>query len=323
MKNNKKLKESNKGISPVIAIALLLVVGVLAVVSFQIWFQEYSSSIFSETEVTSKVLIEQKIEINNLVDGILYITNNIKDNLTINQLKIGNETCIVTNDLRLGVNIIPVSDCVKNLESKASDVVVTTNKNVITKKVLIKNENGNKNTAPVTSLTTVIEDTPVDANVTEGRISDIGGQTWTRTVESGFNTLPIGTNWKEIELDVTALDYAPWKKIDTYIGLSDDTSTYVYFYITATTGAWVEVAHAGGGDSYDNSGYVQKIGSPTNLKVVNGDTNIEVYLDDVLIIQTPTDASYPPANGGSLHIRSTDDEWSGWETNINHVVVRK
>jgi flagellin-like protein len=44
------LFKSNKAISPVVAIVLLLVVAVVAVVGFQVWFNTYSSSLFSDVE---------------------------------------------------------------------------------------------------------------------------------------------------------------------------------------------------------------------------------------------------------------------------------
>jgi len=42
-----------KAISPVVAVALLLVVAVVAVVGFQTWFNTYSSGIFTNTEQKS------------------------------------------------------------------------------------------------------------------------------------------------------------------------------------------------------------------------------------------------------------------------------
>jgi len=44
---------SKRAISPVVATALLLVVAVVAVVSFQTWFGSFSSSTFSKVEIES------------------------------------------------------------------------------------------------------------------------------------------------------------------------------------------------------------------------------------------------------------------------------
>jgi len=71
--------EGNKGISPVIATALLLVVTVVSVVSFQSWFTNFSSSMFSDVEIRS--ISSEDLKIDNLIGDTLYVYSSDETNL--------------------------------------------------------------------------------------------------------------------------------------------------------------------------------------------------------------------------------------------------
>ena len=138
-KNLVFLKTSKKTITPVVATALLLVVTVVAVVGFQTWYNTYSSVMFSDVDITINSASDGTLKIESLIGDILYIINNLQDNLSITTLKIGGNICTVTDNLTLGMNQIPVSSCVNNLSTSTPDIVLITEKNVISKKVFIKN----------------------------------------------------------------------------------------------------------------------------------------------------------------------------------------
>jgi hypothetical protein len=65
--------------------------------------------------------------------------NNIQDNLSITELKIGGNICPVSNNLDLGINEVPVSSCINNLETSTYDIVLITEKDIVSKTVYIKN----------------------------------------------------------------------------------------------------------------------------------------------------------------------------------------
>ena len=136
--SNSRLFYSNKAISPVVATALLLVVAVVAVVGFQNWFQTYQSSMFSDVEIKSNSATNG-LSIEGLIGNFLYVINNIQDNLSIGELKIGGNICTITNNLTLGMNEIPVSSCTSGLTTSTPDIVLITDKTIISKTVYLKN----------------------------------------------------------------------------------------------------------------------------------------------------------------------------------------
>lgn len=60
----------SKAVGPVVAVALLLVIGVLAVIGFQTWFGTYTSGLFSNVETQSKV---NSLIFNDVIGDNLYI----------------------------------------------------------------------------------------------------------------------------------------------------------------------------------------------------------------------------------------------------------
>ncbi|MFW5705142.1 MAG: hypothetical protein ACOCXG_04850 [Nanoarchaeota archaeon] len=65
---------SRKSIGPVVSIALLLVVAVVAVVGFQSWFGGFSSEVF--TDIEQKFQTTSQINIKGLIDSTLYLKTN-------------------------------------------------------------------------------------------------------------------------------------------------------------------------------------------------------------------------------------------------------
>jgi len=125
-----------KGISPVVAMALLLVVVVVSAIGFQHWYQTFQSNVFSDVELKTNDAVIGSLEINDLIGGSLYIINNIVDELDVISLKIGNNVCSLEN-LNLGMNDINVADCIKNMEDLTPNVILVTEKKIVSKRVLL------------------------------------------------------------------------------------------------------------------------------------------------------------------------------------------
>jgi len=131
-----------KGIASVIAMSLLLVVTIISVISFQGWFEDLSSKIFSEVEVKSIGASNNDLKVDMLVGDKLYIINSIVDNLSLKELTIDGEVCILSK-LRLGINEINVSDCLDNLSTSTPSIVLITDKTIIDKQVFLSDQEVN------------------------------------------------------------------------------------------------------------------------------------------------------------------------------------
>lgn len=95
---------SNKGISPVVATTLLLVVTVVSVVGFISWYSSYSSSILADTETNSK---SSDLAFKGIVDNNIYIGSNSNQNIKILNImdNNGNMLCKYnSNNLTLNIS---------------------------------------------------------------------------------------------------------------------------------------------------------------------------------------------------------------------------
>lgn len=194
-------------------------------------------------------------------------------------------------------------------------------KNILGAAGYMQNYSGIKLFGPDTAI--ILEDSPIGIVVDAGRVVDTGGQIWAREVmESESNEIIIGQVWKSCEVTVRPLDYEPFRSVTVYIGLDATFSNYVLAqWLHQADYQYYEIQTTNESDSTEVlTGYDPDV--PVTFRVDVTDTNIELYQDDVLIISTPSDAgNYPPTNGGYISIKSTDDEFEGWESNINHVLV--
>ncbi len=116
-----------KGITPVVAVALLLVVAVLAVVVFQTWYGSYSSGLFSNAEKSSQF---ENINIQTVVGGSLYI----KGTGDIVKVESNGKDCHISGVYNKTMNQIFASDCFVNGENK---IVVYTKQNVYSKEIYL------------------------------------------------------------------------------------------------------------------------------------------------------------------------------------------
>ncbi len=128
---------SKKGIGPVVASGLLLVVAIVSIVGFQTWFNNYSSITFSNVESQSGDSVGST-NIDTISNNYLYFKNSNSGNVTIQSVKVGGVDCSVSQEISNGLTGINISSCLANLTTRNVDVVVITNQKVYSKKVYLQ-----------------------------------------------------------------------------------------------------------------------------------------------------------------------------------------
>lgn len=134
------MKKKNKAMGPVVAVALLLVVTTLSVVSFQNWFDTYSGDLFTNAEIKSNSASSSSSGINTVIDFDLYFKVGGDQNLSILNVKLDGNICqdaIVAN-LTPGIHILNITDCVNNLTTSTGEISVFTENAIYTKSFYFK-----------------------------------------------------------------------------------------------------------------------------------------------------------------------------------------
>ena len=241
-----------KAISPVIATALLIVVAVVAVVSFQTWFGTFSSKIFSDTETQSSNSVGNT-QIDQLIGNSLYFNNANTENITLNSIKINGVDCnITTSNLTSGINELNVTSCLGDINNSNPEIVVYTNNKIYSKKIYLSNleqyyvpQNCLLNGTTVTHL-----DSYSFYNSTLGVTCYSLSRTCTDGVLSGSDTYAYSNCSAPINATGGTITYSGGYKIHSFT--STGTS---YFNITSTGTGEVEyliVAGGGGGGGANN-----------------------------------------------------------------------
>ena len=129
---------SKKALGPVVAVALLLVVGVTAVIGFQTWYQGYSSQLFTQSESQGSDLTTG---VERVVGDTLYFKSN-KDNMTITRVQVGNQDCNYQNSTQKGITQIDISSCLQSTSTGTSqEVVIYTDQGVFSEKFTVSSLN--------------------------------------------------------------------------------------------------------------------------------------------------------------------------------------
>ncbi len=137
---------NKKAIGPVVAVALLLVVTVVAVVSFQTWFSGFQSGLNTEVEQRSQDA-SGGINIEFISsDGIIYVTNTGTGNVSMSTIKIGNADCNLNRDLTPGVNPIDLSFCL-NSSQNLNEIKLITENGIFQEKIYIEDLSLNVSTS--------------------------------------------------------------------------------------------------------------------------------------------------------------------------------
>lgn len=141
--------KNNKGLTPVVATSLLLVVGVLAIVSFDNWYSVFSSSLFADVETQSSISFD--VGIDRLIGESLYVKAG--DNLEISNVIIDGINCDI-NGSYSDIVSLNVSSCL-NSSLITHEVVLVTSSGIVTN-FLNGGINGNFNsvTTSITPLNT-------------------------------------------------------------------------------------------------------------------------------------------------------------------------
>ncbi|MDA3856013.1 MAG: BspA family leucine-rich repeat surface protein [Candidatus Woesearchaeota archaeon] len=167
---------NKSAISPVVAIALLLVVAVISVVGFNSWYQSYSSEMFSDMEQSGSTDFGN-VGVEGVIDDQLYIKNTNLENLSIAQITVDGEVCYENISLGSGISNFSLSDCL-NVSGirNTPDVVIITEDMIIRETVYLDDS----------SLISVSDNLPI---VTNTFIS-----IWNVSIDvgvSGFNNLTL------------------------------------------------------------------------------------------------------------------------------------
>lgn len=134
-----------KAIGAIVATSLLLIVTIFAVISFQSWYQTYFSSLIVQNENNMEKISGTNIEV--LIGNQLYFKNNLNENISINQIMIGNVECNISLNISPGMNNISLGSCIENLklDSEIEEVIIITDNSIYSKNILFKNVTINSN----------------------------------------------------------------------------------------------------------------------------------------------------------------------------------
>lgn len=124
---------NKKALGPVIAISLLVIVVVVAVISFQNWYTNYNSKQFSNIETKDK---SSDISIESISNTTIFIKNNFKENYTLKKIVINDNYCIINQNLSLGINNISINYCLSH--TGINDISLITEDNIVQKNIYIE-----------------------------------------------------------------------------------------------------------------------------------------------------------------------------------------
>jgi len=129
-----------KAISSIVAVSILVIVAVVAAISFQGWFKTYSTNIFSDVEIKSDNSNMKMSSIETIVSDTLYFRNAQDESLVIKTIKIDDKICNISNlNIGPGVKEINLKNCTMNVSTGAKNIVIVTN-NKIYEKIIIVDE---------------------------------------------------------------------------------------------------------------------------------------------------------------------------------------
>lgn len=125
---------NKKCVSPIAAISLILLITAFAYVSLDGWYDEFLSREVINYDEQAKSQ-SGRSEILGVENGKLYFNNYVKDNLTINEIKVNGNSCMLNQNLSYGINIINIKSCFLNSNNLSDEILILTNNSVFSKKV--------------------------------------------------------------------------------------------------------------------------------------------------------------------------------------------
>ena len=286
-----------KAISPVVALALLLVVSVTAVVSFQTWYSDFSSQVFSETEDNSQ---QTTTKIERVVNDNLYFKIGFSE-LEISQVNVEGNSCAISGNYTRGVEKLALgNNCTQNLSTTTPQIVVETNRGlyshqffkVNTESLSTTPQNQTNNQSTNCSITLTTSDTqglgysPLSISNHTVYVSNPDGSDYaaSTSLSSTFDVNWTGTRVISVE-DVNGRDGA-WSVSLVDIN-ANRTAQLFHLNNWITSLGHVGASTAGGMDAMPGN-----ISSDRASFGINGDTGaLKLYLDGQEVSPDPTYAS--------------------------------
>jgi len=127
---------TKKAITPIVATALLMTITVIAVIGFQDWFQNFSSTILTASE--QKTQNTETLKIDKIINNNLYLNTN--SNTTIQEISINGIICNKNINIENGIQNIDLSICLKDLKEGKHTILIKTNQGIKEKYFYKKNE---------------------------------------------------------------------------------------------------------------------------------------------------------------------------------------
>ena len=124
---------NKRAIAPIVALSLLLIVTVMAVITFSGWFESFSSSIFvdidSDIDNSNSVVTIEKI-----INGELYV--NAGSGIEISKIELAGTECMISGSY-VGISKIDIKECIQDLNIQQLEAVIFTENKIISKKVFL------------------------------------------------------------------------------------------------------------------------------------------------------------------------------------------
>lgn len=155
-----------KGMSGVVATALLLVVAVVAVTSFQNFYNNYQSGTFIKAEQESG---SGATGVETMIGNDLYFKNTQPEDLEIKSISVDGFDCQIPANTNASANSIEklnISACAGNISDSKAEVVVVTGDSIYTKFVYYKDATGINTAENAGGGAAVVGDTTVVFNAT-------------------------------------------------------------------------------------------------------------------------------------------------------------
>jgi surface protein len=122
-----------KGISPIVSIALLLVVVVVSTIGFQTWYNSYQSTFY--VEVNSEISLNDDFNVEGIYEDILYITTDKSESVL--SVSVNSIDCSISGSYS-GLEKINISNCLDLVSGRVAQVMIVTPSRVISSSQYLK-----------------------------------------------------------------------------------------------------------------------------------------------------------------------------------------
>ncbi len=129
---------NKKGVALLSAVILLTLISVISILSFNNWYIDYSSKLLSDDYTDAYLTSSFGLKVEAIAGNSLYIKND-NDNLTVKDIKIDGYSCFDNETIySSGIIEIDVSECISKLKIPNPEILVITDKGVLSSSVYFK-----------------------------------------------------------------------------------------------------------------------------------------------------------------------------------------